>query len=237
MRRRNGFTLVELLVVIGIIALLISILLPALSKAKETAARTQCMSNLRQMGQALSMYTGDNRGYFPASAAAVAFEDWIYWQSTRNQDDGRLVRYQGKKFNAAYYRCPSDAEYAVRVYKYSYSINYAITGYTDSAPKHQPVKTTGIVQPSTKILMLDESAQTIDDGTWAADRYASTSTDPRNLLANRHDKRAESVNNVNAGKGVVLFADLHSDFIDRAWVQDIAHWEPKYPNPALPPPP
>ena len=237
MRNRRGFTLVELLVVIGIIALLISILLPALSRAKETASRTQCMSNLRQLGLALSMYTNENRGFFPASAAAVAVEDWIYWQTNRVQDDGRLVRYQGKKFNAAYYRCPSDLEYAPRNYKYSYSINYAITGYTDSNPKHAAVKTTGVVNPSAKILILDESALTIDDGTWAADRYASTSADPRNLLANRHDRRSESVNNVNAGRGVVLFADFHSDFIERNWVQDIAHWEPKYPNPPLPPPP
>jgi prepilin-type processing-associated H-X9-DG protein len=72
MRRRRAFTLVELLVIIGIIAVLISILLPALAAVRRHANATKCMTNLRTLGQAMSLYT-QQTGFYPPALAEQGF--------------------------------------------------------------------------------------------------------------------------------------------------------------------
>ena len=78
-KRRDAFTLIELLVVISIIALLMAMLMPALSRTKELAAEAVCMSNLKQWGVGYAMYYSENDYRFPRNG-------WI-WIPSKGEDD------------------------------------------------------------------------------------------------------------------------------------------------------
>jgi prepilin-type N-terminal cleavage/methylation domain-containing protein/prepilin-type processing-associated H-X9-DG protein len=226
-RPRHGFTLVELLVVIGIIAALIALLLPALQRAREQSKQVVCLSNMRQLAGAFLAYTQNNHGKFPRPAVDPQPEDWIYWfplndngQNERNLNDGRIAPYLSRKFDERNYRCPSDDVSAHDWFPFSYTVNAEITGLSWT---HPPLNITKIRNSSNKILLIDESSDTIDDGCWA---WQSQWGLGANVLSNRHDRKLEQASQFTAGRGNVAYVDGHAAFVPRIETFDARAYDP-----------
>lgn len=120
-RRRRGFTLIELLVVIAIIALLLSILLPSLQKAKDSAKAVVCLANLKQQGYALTLYAENNEGWLPQAyddAYGLGFGKVIRPYLAIDESDTVINPLSG---GSKYMRCPNQKmEYGYS----SYGLNY-----------------------------------------------------------------------------------------------------------------
>lgn len=101
---KSGFTLIELLVVIAIIAILAAILFPVFAQAREKARQVSCLSNIKQLGLGIMMYTQDYDEMFPIHA---------YWENDWNTAEGKAKYWQGRVLpyikNLGIFRCPSDA--------------------------------------------------------------------------------------------------------------------------------
>ncbi|HSU69405.1 MAG TPA: prepilin-type N-terminal cleavage/methylation domain-containing protein [Tepidisphaeraceae bacterium] len=136
---RAAFTLVELLVVIGIISVLISLLLPALNAAREQSKMVKCLSNLRQLGQAAFMYAGQSQGYFPISRNSM-IEEWDFTQTSSGLITPGIL-WQGNT-NLAVTQCPSyDVQSTTRsdpFTGYNYNTSYIAGGFGEVTPLGNP---------------------------------------------------------------------------------------------------
>lgn len=230
MRHRNAFTIVELLVVIGIITVLIAILLPVLNKAREQARMVVCASNERQIYQFMCMYAADNRGTLPIPGDVdspkypnSAFQMDGY--GLYNYTEGTLWPYisGGPDFRQRLFLCPSDGpDRGVHLgdttvdapgltRNYSYNFNSHLAGPTTGAPvltdhgmlpAHIGVKLSQIKGADHKLLVLEA-----DDPESSLDSIAGESSDGQirfiSLLSHRHFGHANQ-----------CFADGHVELFD-----------------------
>jgi prepilin-type N-terminal cleavage/methylation domain-containing protein/prepilin-type processing-associated H-X9-DG protein len=211
---KSGFTLIEILVVIGIIALLAALTFPVFSRVRENARKTTCASNMKQLSLAFQQYVQDATRY-PLPAQYQKWNNGAHWVTGGKTDTGpqnfndtegglakaaaengkypyienhRAYVEQGSLFayakQAAIYTCPSAPSVSDK--KLSYSMNCALAGLSE----------TRIRKPGEIVLLVDEG-ETLNDGYfWATQNALSTDS-----LMTRHN-----------GGGNLLFTDGHIKF-------------------------
>jgi prepilin-type N-terminal cleavage/methylation domain-containing protein len=180
MKMVRAFTLIELLVVIAIIAILAALLLPVLSRAKERAQRTQCLSNGRQLGLGWQLYITDANGqlalndwdYRSASVAESTSNSWVTGNAVLDADVATIIRGSLYRYvkNAAVYKCPADHGLIQNTSSgllRSYSLSCYMGGPQSDTDNWNitPLKTDGQIRHAdTALTFIDEDDSTIDDG-------------------------------------------------------------------------
>ena len=224
--RRCAFTLVELLLVIGVIAVLIGILLPVLSKARAQANRVACLSNIKQLGTGILMYCNDNDGYFPTCAywddglAHKPYpEDWVHWQQSRDLNDSAIARYVGRDEQLkSLLRCPADSfdgrkpHVGIMPGQGPYLYSYAMNDGAGRNFRTYPGARTKITQwraPARKILLTENREQWNTSPVWSG-----------NPMAQRHGK-GMAAGQVIATRASALFFDNHAESVGDGLVSNV----------------
>jgi len=233
-------------VVVGVIAVLIALLMPALGRAREQARKVACASNLRQLLLAFQMYHSENRQTYPAAAwiGTGTPDDWIHWQPGRDLRDSAIARYLNSP-GPEVFRCPSDdaeahaVRYGFDPYRYSYNFNARFAELVrnrsrDGGSRYVP-------RSSEKLLLIEADENTVSSGRWDAGVIWMGNTTYQDLLGTRHDPsrwkgsftggyppygpdRPDRLNRGNAG-----FVDGHVEYATREYTWDWRNCHPLAP--------
>lgn len=215
MNKMAAFTLIELLVVIAVIAILASLLLPTLAKAKAKGQSTACLNNLRQLQAAWKMYESDNNDEFPANIARTiagkarsVSNSWVLGNAQYDVDESKIT--QGSLYpyvdSVAAYHCPSDKSLVNGPGAITRRRSYAVEGWLGSDldvygvswpdPSQMfpnyifKTRGTSITQPgpSDVFVFIDEHEASIDDGVFVVQYLPRESANWFDLPSDRHNR-------------------------------------------------